>query len=257
MTGSNNGGRRVKTADNIIDIIDVIDANDGATVTDIAKSVELAKSTVHEYLYTLTDRGYFVNKDGTYYLGLKFYKHGLSARDRYNILDVVEPTLDQLAEETGEAAWFIVEEHGKAIYLANALGDYAVQTHARVGQSEYLHCIATGNVILAHMPPERVSEIIERYGLPAKTPDTITDEDELHSRLADIREDGYGTIRGEAAKQISAIAVPVFTEQDNLAGGICISGPTRRMEQKGMKTKFLDLLLTAADEISLRFDWER
>lgn len=256
MTDQERGGRRVKTADNLFDIIGIIEQNDDAGVSQISEEIGLAKSTVHEYLSTLTDRGYLINHDGSYQLGLKFYEHGFSARRRYEILEVVAPSLEQLAEDTGEAAWFIVEEHGQAFYLENALGEHSVQTHARVGKREHLHCLATGKAIMAYMPDERVSEIIERHGLPRKTSNTVTDPDELFNDLEEIREQGYAINEEEAAHQVSAIAAPVLTDRDNVVGGICISGPARRMLRKGFKTDFPDLILSATDEIGLRFDWE-
>lgn len=248
--------RRITTADNLLNIVQYIDEHEGAGVSEIAAEVGLAKSTVHEYLYTLTDRGYLVNEDGTYHLGLRLYGHGFAARRRYDILKVVKPSLVQLTEETGEVAWFIVEEHGQAFYLENELGEHSVQTHARVGNREHLHCLATGKAIMAFMPEERVSDIIEQHGLPRKTSHTVTNPDELMAELAEIREQGYAINKEEAARQVSAIAAPILTDNENVVGGVCISGPARRMKRKGFKSDFPDLLLSATDEISLRIDWE-
>lgn len=248
--------RRVKTADNIFDILQFVQEEGGAGVSEIASNLDLAKSTVHEYLYTLTDRGYLVNQNGSYHLGLILFEHGSSAKNRYDILPAVQPGLEQLMEETGEVAWFIVEEQGLGFYLTNVAGEHSVQTHARVGKREHLHCLATGKVIMAHMPDSRVSEIIERHGLPEKTPYTITDFATLRAELDEIKKRGYTFNQEEAAKNVSAIAAPILTEDEEVIGGICVSGPARRMERKGFKSEFPEMLLSVADEISLRIDWQ-
>lgn len=256
MNGSNDDGRRVKTADNLLNIVQYIDENDGAGVSEIADEIELAKSTVHEYMYTLTDRGYFVNQNGQYHLGLRFFEHGLSARERYDILDVVDRFLEQLADETGGGAWFIVEEFGKAVFLASALGEHSMETHARLGKRQHLHCLASGKVILAHMPEEHVYEIIERHGLPGKTSQTITSMEDLFEELAEIRERGYATNDEEAALQVKAIAAPVLSDDDVVLGALSIDGPARWMDRQGFETDFPEMLLSVTDEITLRFDWE-
>lgn len=248
--------RRIKTADNLFAMFEVVEENGSATVTEIAEEVGLAKSTVHEYLYTLTDLGFLVNENGEYQLGLRFYEYGLSARNQYDILEAVTPSLEHLASETGEVAWFIVEEHGKAVYLENAFREHSIQTHARVGKREHLHCLASGKAIMAHMPEEKVYDIIERYGLPRKTSNTLTTTDGLFDELAEIRDRGYAINNEETTRQIIAIAAPVLTQENEVVGGLCISGPARRMKRKGFKSDFPELILSATDEITLRFDWE-
>jgi DNA-binding IclR family transcriptional regulator len=257
MEPNDTGRRRVKTADRVFDIIGVIQEQNGAGVTDIADELNLAKSTVHEYVYTLTDRGYLVNEDGVYQLGLGFLDHSNNARSRYEeLLDIAQPALEQLAAETGEAAWIIVEEHGHGVYLSSATGEHAVQTHARVGKREYLHCIASGKAILAHMSQERISEITERYGLPQKTQYTITDIEELRDELATVREQGYATNNEETALRVRAVAAPIVTGSNHVLGSLTLSGPARRMQSKGYDDELARRIMGATEGLNLRLSWE-
>lgn len=256
MVQARGNRRRVKTADNTIEIIEYIGNADAPGVSEIAEHVGLAKSTVHEYLYTLTDRGYLVNQNGKYELGLRLFGHGLLAKQRYDMLPIVEAGLQQLSDEVGEAAWFIVEEHGFAYYLTRVLKENSISTHGRIGRREYLHCLASGKVIMANSPEEKVHDIIERHGLPRKTPKTITDRDELLADLATVRERGYAFNEEEAASQVNAVAGPVFGPDDTVLGGICVSGPARRMERKEYKTEFPDLIHEVADEIKIHLNWD-
>jgi DNA-binding IclR family transcriptional regulator len=257
MTRTDEGKRRIKSADKAFDIIDIVGENPGVGVGYVADELGLAKSTVHQYLYTLTDRGYIVKQDGQYYLGLRLFEHGQSAKRRYDFLDDIQSSLDGLAAETGEVVWFMVEENGMAVYLTKAVGENAIQAYAYKGQRNHLHCIAAGKAILAHLSDERVYDIIERYGLPDKTDDTLTTHEELERELSDIREKGYAINKQESVSHVNAIAAPVLVQQDTVIGSLTVAGPARRMNQKQFETEFTDPLLSATDEISLQLEWDQ
>ncbi len=55
----------------------------------------------------------------------------------------------------------------------------------------------SAKAILSAFPDERVRDIVDRHGLPAKTPQTITDPDALFEELATIRERGFALNREE------------------------------------------------------------
>lgn len=40
-----------------------------------------------------------------------------------------------------------------------------------------MHCTAVGKVILAHLPLNEIVDVIDKYGLPKHTEQTITDKD--------------------------------------------------------------------------------
>lgn len=250
--------RRLKTADNLLDIVAFIDEQGGAGVSEISEEIGLAKSTVHEYLYTLTDREYLVNQGGVYDLGLRFYDHGISAKDRHDFLPTAEPFLEKLADETGGGVAVIVEEHGKAIILETEMGEHSVETPAnkRIGHRQHLHCHAAGKVILAHMPEEQVYEIIERHGLPERTANTITDSEELFEELAEVREQGYAINNEETDRKVKAIAAPILSQDDTIIGALAIDGPAGWMDRMDFESTFPDHLTSAVDEIMLRYDWE-
>jgi len=54
-----------------------------------------------------------------------------------------------------------MQEHGRGIYLYQSRRENAVRTDSHVGTRVYFHCGGIGKAILAHMPEERVTEIID------------------------------------------------------------------------------------------------
>ena len=69
-----------------------------ARLSDIAAHLDLAESTTHRHLQTLSELRY-VSRDGDrYQLGLRFVRLGQSARRRDPAYEMVEPYVETLAE---------------------------------------------------------------------------------------------------------------------------------------------------------------
>jgi DNA-binding IclR family transcriptional regulator len=189
--GTTTGKKRIQAVRTSFEIIDTLREKGSAGVTDIAAEIDTSKGTVYNHLATLMDDDYVVkDENDQYHLGLRFVDVAHNAMSRVPILDLARTEVDKLAEKSGEMALFTVEEHGMGVCLYVAYGDQAVQTPLYVGYRDYLHHTAVGKAILAHLPEERVNEIIDRRGLPQVTEHTITDRSELFGELEEARKRG-------------------------------------------------------------------
>lgn len=243
--------RRVKTTDTIFEILEMLYELDGASLAELTQHLDFAKSTLHDHLSTLEDREYIVRHENDYYLSLKFLQHGMYAKNRLQISTVGQPIIDELAAETGEVAWIIVEEHGRAVYLSKSMGEKAVQTHAMIGGRSHLHCLASGKQILAHLSEECVDKIIDRHGLPKKTENTITSREALDEELNRVREETISFNDNERLAGLRAIAAPIF-DGDEIAGTVTVSGPANRLTVDRCHEEIKPMLLEAQNEIELR-----
>lgn len=243
--------RAVKATRTAFRIIEALEATNGARVTDLAAEVGLAKSTVHQQLSALHEEGYVIKEDGAYQLGLKFLNLGEHVRTRKKVYTLSEPLVEELATKTGERAQFFAEEHGRAIYIHTKQGEHAVQTNRRVGKQRYLHSSAGGKAILAHLPPEKIEAVIERWGLPQETENSHTTREALFADLETIRERGYSLNRAESISGLWSIGVPVIGPDDRPVGSFSISGPRHRMKGTPARDEMVDLLLGTANELEL------
>ncbi len=254
MAPGKDPNRRVKTTDTLLEVLAALQSMNGATLVELTDELEFAKSTIHNHLTTLESSKYVVKSDGVYELSLKFLDHGMFVKNERAISRLGGSILEDLAAETGEVAWLIVEEHGEAVYLDKAMGENAIQTHARVGGRAHLHHLATGKLILAYLSDERVEEIIDRYGLPELTPNTITDPDELGAELDRIRDDGIAFNDKETVAGLRAIGAPILGE-DTIYGAICVSGPANRLSVDRCHDEIKALLLEATNELELKLQY--
>jgi len=242
---------RIKTADNVFDIVEQVATAEGATLTELADCLGMAKSTVHGYLVSLTEAGYLVEADGEYHLSLTFLEHGIGRRQQYVPAQIVRQPLRRLADSTGEIAWYAVEEHGRAINIYNQEGERAISVEQWLGQPRPMHALAAGKVLLAHMPDERVDEILDRHRLVAKTANTITSRETLEAELGQIREDGVAYNDGEYNARIRSIAAPVVYDGTAI-GSLGVSGPANRLRGERYTDEIPDRILATANEIELR-----
>jgi len=247
--------RSVKTATTVFGIIEYLLETGGATVAEIAENQEMARSTVHSHLATLSTLEYVVRKDGTYQLSLKFLNHGMLVRDDLPLTEVAPPIIAELSAKTGEVSWILVEEHGKAVYLLKETGENAVKTRGYVGKRTTMHDIAAGKAILAYLPEQKVADIIDTYGLPRRSENTITDEDALYRELETIRERGYAVNEGETTKKVWAIASPIIWE-DSVRGAVGVAGPKQRMSGERFTDSMPEKVLEAADTIELELEYQ-
>lgn len=204
ITGSSS--RRVQSVETAFEIIAILQSHDGSTNDELASRLSLAKSTVHNYLGTLQEMGYVVEQDGVYQPGLRFLTHGMAAKSRLRVEELVTDVLSEVREETTHPAWWIVEELGRGIFVDYAPCSHG-QTYGRVGKRSYLHTHAPGKAILASLSDEEFTRVIEHHGLPSFTRETVTDVDELIDELEAIGERGYAVSEGEASLGIRSVGV--------------------------------------------------
>jgi IclR family acetate operon transcriptional repressor len=253
--GKSGSERGIKTTKTVFGIIESINERNGATIPEIAGSVGRAKSTAHDHVKTLVNEGYLVEDEGTYYLGLKFLDHAHQAKNRPIASDLVEAPLNRVAEQTGEMAWAVVEEHGEAVYISSAAGENALNTGlGYVGRRTSLHYTASGKAILAYLSDERVEEILDEEGMTSVTEKTITDREELYDELDEIRERGVAFAEGEAVKGIQSVAVPIRSRGEVL-GSLAVSGPERRFKGEWFRETLPEKLLDVANVIELEYSY--
>jgi DNA-binding IclR family transcriptional regulator len=232
-------------------IIERIREHRTASLAELTAQTDLAKSTVHAHLTTLTNLGFIVREGDEYRLGLRFLELGEEVRNYRSEFRLIQGHVKTLAERFDERAQFIVEENGEGVYIYRETGSHAVQTDSGVGRRVHLHSTAAGKAILATLPEARVREILTEHGLAAVTDRTITDQEDLFAELAAVRERGFSFNREENLRGLNAVGVPVRDANGEVLGALSVSGPSHRMKGEKLEVDVPDLMLGMANEIEL------
>lgn len=245
----------VKATETTLRILQCLHDSAGATLTEIANETDVGTSTVHRHLATLQDNGYVVTEGGEHYLGLQFLTLGGRARERTASHELVDTKVQQISEETGERAQFVVAERDERVYVFTHAGENAVTTDATIGKRGPLYVSAAGKAIVAHLPDRRQEEILAEASFEAGTDRAVAERSALEAELAEVRERGYAFNEQESETGLHAVGVPVTHSDGSVIGAISVSGPANRLKGAYYREELPDLLLGAVNEIELNLKY--
>ncbi|MEA2256941.1 MAG: IclR family transcriptional regulator, acetate operon repressor [Solirubrobacteraceae bacterium] len=235
---------RVQSVDKALTILDALGASgpEGMTGSEVAKHLGSSKSTAFALLQTLLERG-FVADSGQgptrrYRLGMALARLGERVVSQITLRDVAMPILHDVTDATGLTSRLAVLEDAWAVVLGRVDAPGTVRFTSNVGRRELPHSSGVGKALLAALPPERVRELVERTGLPQRTPKTITEADALLRDLDAVRERGYAIDDEEDAEGVFCVGASFADHQGEVAGGISVTGlkldlPAWRIHQIG------------------------
>jgi IclR family transcriptional regulator, KDG regulon repressor len=200
-------------------------------VRPLGAALDLSPSTTFRLLDALCRSG-FAQQDadsGRYAIGPGAVQLGLAALAALDLTSVAPSTLDAIATETGESCFLAVLDEGMVVYLLKREGGHAIRTTAMLGTRRPVHCTALGKTFLAFMPADEARAIVEMAGMPAFTPNTITDLPRLWEELAQIRLDGFAVDREEIETGLTCLAAPVRDHTGRQVAAVSVAGPTIRI----------------------------
>lgn len=245
----------IKAAKVSFDVIEALREREGAGVSELATALEMPTSTIHDHLRTLEQQGYLVKEDGEYRVGARFLELGEQARSRKKVYGIARPEVDSLAEETGEHANLLIEEHGLGVFLYKARGADAVNLDTHAGMRVLLQTTALGKTILAYRPREEVEAILDEHGLPEITPNTVTDRAALLDELETIRERGYALDDEERVQGMRCVAAPILSDDQEAIAAVSVSGPRSRMAGDRYTEEIPELVLRSANVIEVNMTY--
>lgn len=251
---SNNGGGHVlQSVDRALSILQLLaeESSDGLALTEISRRLGLNQSTCHHLLSTLRVRR-FVSQDEEsrrYRLGIKAVEVGQAAMQQVDLVRVALPQMEELMASVQENVNLVVLDNDSVVYVAQVPCDRTVRMFTRIGERAPLHCTGVGKVLLAGLPKEERSNLIDRLELPRFTAATICDGDLLKQELEQVATRGYAMDREEREEDVTCIAAPLRDYSGEVVAGVSISAPSSRLDE-AQQQELLPYLLATADKIS-------
>ncbi|MBV7429387.1 MULTISPECIES: IclR family transcriptional regulator [unclassified Acidovorax] len=178
------------------------------SLAELTRRSGMHKTTALRLIRTLAATNYMVQtEDGQWRLGPATSWLGAKYQSGFDVNRVVNPTLHELVNKTGESASFYVREGSIRTCISRVEGPKSVRHNVRVGEPLPLEKGASGRVILAFSGGEgRIYE--------------------------GIRQQGFHISMGEREAEVSSVAAPVFSTGWRLLGAVCISGPSSRLTKE-------------------------
>ncbi len=199
-------------------------------VTEIARKLDLHKSSVSRILSTLEKAGYVERDDSTgrFRLGLGLIALTGPLLANLDVRRLAHPELAELTRRTGETSALMVWNGTEAVVVDQVPSPKEVKHTASVGTRYDTYQSASVQVFLADMPAAEVLRLFERrlvVGPDQDATDAYLDE------LRDAGESGFAVNDGRTSIEEVGISAPVYDHRGVLVAAILLSAPRFRVPQ--------------------------
>ena len=139
-----------------------------------------------------------------------------------------------LGEDVGHAAVAAACNVGildgdSVLYLDRVESNFPLRAELHPGSRVPVHCTGLGKLFLAYLPPRTRKRLLDRIELKTFTERTLTSPDAIEEDCAETRQRGYSVNNQEYHDGIISVAVPVYSDADNVIAGLAIHAPAARM----------------------------
>ncbi|MDT8859696.1 IclR family transcriptional regulator [Alkalihalobacillus sp. MEB130] len=202
-------------------------------ITDLAKDLDLGKSTVSRLMSTLASEG-FVEKNPDnqrYRLGLSILSLASVCTSNFEIHKEAMPVLHSLVEKTGETSHLAILDGLDVIYLHKVESKHHVRAFTHIGKRNPAYATSSGKIMLAYNEEQFVDRTVER-GFEQFTNNTITNRSQLLKALKEVRTKGYALSIEEIFEGVVSIAAPVRDYTGQVIASVNIVGPMQRLNER-------------------------
>ena len=217
--------RSVAAAERTLAILDAfVGAGRSMSLGDLEQATGLFKSVILRYMISLERQNYIIKlHDGRYRLGPKLMELGHICEESFDILSIVNPALDRIAEETGETVSFYVREGENRVCIARRDSSHSLKVSVRPGST---HAFDETSISLVLIDFEGVNghELEDRERFP--------------------------TTSGVVDVLTCSLSIPVFGASGQFKGALTVSGPIGRFDTQDARMR--QKLKAAADSLSFK-----
>jgi IclR family transcriptional regulator, acetate operon repressor len=230
---------KVQSLDRALEILRLLGSEPEMRVTDLARRLEVHKSTVFRLLSTLQEHGLVEQNPTTekYRLGYGLVRLAGAVVAELDLARASRSVLEELAVRTGETVNLAILQGDQVVNIDQIAAPNLVVNVNWVGKQTPLH----GKVLLADLSDEERRRLLSR-ALPRLTPRTITDPRILEKQLRRVLTDGYAFTLEELELGLNAVAAPVYAADGRVQAAVSVAGPSyrvtpQRLSELGEMTK--------------------
>ncbi|MBP7707000.1 MAG: IclR family transcriptional regulator [Candidatus Aminicenantes bacterium] len=222
------------------------------SLKEISDALKVSPSSAFRFTNTLVQLNY-LNKDArqkTLSLGKKAYLLGLGIVNSFSLLDVVKPFIDEVNERYNISVDSCVLED-RALLQLYFRGAKDSPVYKALIINPAIHCTGLGKAILAFLPEDELTDILEHLPLVGRTRNSITEKRELLADLKRVRVRGYATNDEEYINGLITIAAPFCDPKtDRPVGAVSFDFLTSQASLAEVEKRYVKPLLKLGQDIS-------
>ena len=255
----NNGsptGTRAKSAIRALDVLEALAGGysaRGLSFTELLRMLGVPKSSLHELLTVLTERGFveYERESRTYMLGIRVWENGQAYLRHHELVSMARPVMEQIVAQVNETVQVAVLDGVENVYLAKVDCSHPLRLQSEVGRRLFAPPTGLGKVLLAALPEDVRRARLQGCELPRFTPQTLTDMPTLLSELAVVEGRGFAVDDQEYTPGLLCVAVPIHDHLGRVAAAMSVSIPVIRAGHHQM-ARALAALAAGSLEIARR-----
>jgi DNA-binding IclR family transcriptional regulator len=226
----------VERAFRLLDLLSVTE--EGLTLSDLARSLNMSKGSIHGLLKTLENGGAIEQvEDRRFVLGPRIYDLAQTYIQRAGLRHFALPAMRRLATSTGETVCLgRVEQKGVRIIecVVDEGGQSGLHIAARRGMRIPLLAGAFGAFALATWPLAQRENYLRTHPLPRFTGHSITDPRQFLARVEEVVITGISIDREEYLDGVNAVATPIYGAGGALVALLWIVGFASRFKDEAL-----------------------
>lgn len=218
------------------------------SLSDIARKMELGRSTIFRLVYTLEQAG-FLNKvdDRFYQLGSRVLALGFRFIAEQDIIDLARPILQRLRDKTNASSHLGIREGRDVIYLLREPSRDMLISNIGVGSRLPAHQTTVGRVLLSSLGPDEIKQLYRKFTFP---PNSIGSVTKLIEQLKTDHARGYVADESAYGPGLVSVAAEVFDATGAVVAGITISAPAVVLPLSVARQSAVKEVVAAARELS-------
>lgn len=219
------------------------------TLSDVARLVDMPRASVRRILATLVRLGYAEMDDRLFRLTPRILTLAGAYLASNAVSDIVQPALERLSDELGEACSAAVLDGAEVVMIAHASPNRMLPVSAQIGFRLPALSSSLGRVLIAALDDKEIETLIARTKVPKLTSSTITDKATLRRAILQARADGHALVDQEAEAGFRSISVPLKRRDGRTIAALNVGVHTERMPLDAMRKVFLPKLRALAETL--------
>ncbi len=219
------------------------------SISEAADIAGLDRATTRRCLLTLAELGYAAYDGKFFTVTPKVLRLGTGCLATMPLPRIVQPFLDTLSEEIGQSTSASILDDTEIVYVARAAQRRVMSIALMPGSRLPAYCTSMGRVLLAALPLEERRALLERSGITARTPMTVTDIDALMAEIDATSARGYAMIDQEVEIGLRSLAVPLKTVRGRTVAALNVGVAASSGTMEDLVARYLPALLNAQAEL--------
>jgi len=226
-------------------------------LSELSRRLDLSPSTTHRLLNTLQVYGFVEQREESteYCLGLALFKLGALVQRNMDLRRQSVAALRRLARRTEETAYLCVMDNDRALCLDRVEGQHQVRVLVLdVGGRLPLNCGAAPRTLLAFLPDEEITRLLEHGCMERMTSKSLIKPDDIWRDVQLTRERGYALSVEDVITGVVAVGAPIRDVSGQVVAALSIAGVLPHFEDSQLPN-LVQAVQQEAEAVSLGLGW--